>query len=672
MPFQIPAETASRLAAVHDDAVVIDFLARQRAWADDLDAAVVLAERALSAEPDQWQFLDHLAHLLTRRAESAHRHPDDQRRAAALAGRAVDQLHRRDGPTEQALGTLLRVLVLAGLSSKVLDSALPPPNGYASEQEAARPEVILAAAGAAASLNRAELADDLVNRLPDGIDKQYAVLLRETPSSNPEADRDRWSALLDRLDESRPERLVQAVMRLAGLGVDSSARLDALAAHGLIGPDVQALAQATAAAVRDLSSGLPALRVLSDTDNMAAARMTSLLVDAGRLDDAQAAAQTAYLRFGDPGFLVEAATFLMQLGRLADASAAAGEALTQSSLDAFGRRAAHRTLAQIAAREAQSTAGTEASTRSWRRAESHLTESITVEGLQPDPRDVWNLIRVQLNLGDPARASATWSSNNPEVTSKQEAELWGRVFITQPGDAAAYAQALDLADRFDDDPQLSGALLSAVVARTRDEGQEPATPADTRPEMPDSLRAKAFAALASHAERHGEASPFKIIQAPGGAEELLAKLTEIVRHDHAPLLDLIEMIRRSRAPQGVLATMLGHPYSFTLAQRGLGYYIAAASNDADETADEAAASAAHDRDVVVDISALLISSVLGEFDYARGLFRTLLSPTTSQHDINMGRSRITAGPLAADQCLTTPSGAPRFPAARTSPGTWPR
>ena len=166
--------------------------------------------------------------------------------------------------------------MLTGLSSKVLDFALLPPNGHASEQEAPRPEVILAAAGAAASLNRAELADDLVNRLPDGVDKQYAVLLREVPSGNLESDRNRWSALLNRLDESRPERLVQAVMRLAGLGVDRSARLDTLAATGMIGPDVQALAQATAAAVRDLSTGLPALRVLFGTDNMAAARMTSL------------------------------------------------------------------------------------------------------------------------------------------------------------------------------------------------------------------------------------------------------------------------------------------------------------------------------------------------------------------------------------------------------------
>jgi hypothetical protein len=639
-PVQIPAPTASRLAAIGDDAVVIDFLARQRARAYDLDAAVRLAEKAMSVAPDEWQLLDHLAHLLTLRSVSVRRRPDDQKRAAELAERAVDQLHRWDGPTGQALRTLLRVLVLAGSSSKVLDRTLPPPNGHASGQEAARPEVILAAARAAVSLGRPDLADDLVNSLPDGIDKQFAVLLREVPSGNLESDRARWTAMLDVLDESRPEQLVQAVMHLADLGVDRSYRLDTLVRTSMIASDVQALAQAIAGAVRDLTAGLPTLRVLSDTDDTAAAKMTSLLAAAGRLDDAQAVAQAAYSRFGDPGFLVEAAAFLMQLGRPGDASAAASEALAQSGLGAFGRRRTHRVLARIAVQDAESTAGTEASTRSWRRAESHFTECTGEDGLRADPRDVWNLIHVQLNLGDPERAAATFSSHNPEVTSKYEAELWARVFVTQPGDAAAYSQALDLADRFDDDPRFSGALLSAVIGKTRDEGQKPATPADTRPEMANDLRARAFAALGSHAERHGDASPIKIIKAPGGAEELLAKMTEIVRQDHAPLLDLIEMISQGRAPLGVLSTMLGHPYSFVLAQRGIGYLIAAASDDADEAADESAAVAARDADVVVDISALLISSVLSEFDYARGLFRTLLSPTASRDDITAGRSRM--------------------------------
>jgi len=551
-PVEIPAEVTSRLAAVDDDTLVIDFLARQRAQANDLDAAVSLAEKALAVEPDEWQLLDHLAHVLTHRSMSVHRYPDDQKRAAELAERTVDQLHQWDGPTAQALRTLLRVLILTGSASKVLDRALPPPNGRASGPEAARPEVISAAAAAAQALGRAELADDLISTLPDGIDKQFAVLLREVPSGDLESDRARWAALLEDLDETRPEQLVQAVMHLADLGVDRSPRLATLVETSMIAPDVQALAQATALAVRDLPSGLPALRVLSDTDDMAAAKVTSLLADADLLDDAQAAAQAAYSRFGDPRFLVEAAAFSMQLGRTGDASAAAGDALAHSGLDAFGRRTAHRILAQIAVKDAESTVGTEASTRSWRRAESHFIECASTDyGLRADPHDVWNLIHVQLNLGDHVRAAATLSSHNPEVGSKYEAELWARVFVTQVSDAASFAQALDLADRFDDDPKFSGALLSAIISMTRDEGQEPATPADTRPGLASDLRARAFAALASHAARHGDASPFKVIQASGGPEELLAKMTEIVRQDHGPLLDLLEMIRQGRAPGAI-------------------------------------------------------------------------------------------------------------------------
>lgn len=256
-PVQIPAEAASHLAAVHDDAVVLDFLARQRVQANDLDAAVSLAEKALAIEPDEWQLLDHLAHVLTRRSMSVHRRPDDQKRATDLAERAVDQLHEWDGPTGQALPTLLRVLMLAGAASKVLDRTLPPPNGRASGPEAARPEVISAAAEAALALGRAELSATLINSMPDSIDKRFAMLRRDTPSGNLESDRAEWATLLDILDETRPEELVQAVMHLADLGVDRATRLDTLAETSMIEPGVQALARATAAAVRDLPTMPP-------------------------------------------------------------------------------------------------------------------------------------------------------------------------------------------------------------------------------------------------------------------------------------------------------------------------------------------------------------------------------------------------------------------------------
>jgi hypothetical protein len=98
------------------------------------------------------------------------------------------------------------------------------------------------------------------------------------------------------------------------------------------------------------------------------------------------------------------------------------------------------------------------------------------DGLPANRRDVWNLIGVQMKLGDPGRAHATLLAHDPEIRSKQDAFLYAAVVETQPETPEVFARMLDLADRFADDPQFSGMLLSAVVARTRDEGQDPATP----------------------------------------------------------------------------------------------------------------------------------------------------------------------------------------------------
>jgi tetratricopeptide (TPR) repeat protein len=327
---------------------VAAFLSAQQALAGDLNTAVNLAEKALALDPDGWQYLSSVAHLLTRRSRSPQRGPGDEERAIAFAERAVDQLHRWNGPSEEALRVLLQALTPAGAFSRVLDRALPPPGGRASDREAATAEVIAAAAAAARALDRAELADSLIGSLPDGIDKRFALLRHNTPGHDRDAARDEWAALLDQLDETRPEQLAQAVMRLADLGVDSSARLDTLVQAGMITPQVKELARATAAAARDLSSGLPALRILTDADDMAATKMIDLLIAAGQLDDAQVAALSAYSRFGEPAFLVQAAELLQRLGLYGEAQEAASEAVGQSGLDAVSRQAAHWVLAATA------------------------------------------------------------------------------------------------------------------------------------------------------------------------------------------------------------------------------------------------------------------------------------------------------------------------------------
>jgi hypothetical protein len=182
--------------------------------------------------------------------------------------------------------------------------------------------------------------------------------------------------LLDQLDETRPEQLAQAVMRLADLGLDSSARLDPLVQAGMITPRVKELARATAAAVRDHSSTLPVLRTLADANDTAATKLIDLLIAGGQLDDAQAAALSAYSRFGEPAFLVQAAELMMKLGLDGEAQQAASEGVGQSALDAVSQQAAHWVLAAMAITAAEAAESTVTAMQSWRRAEHHLAECV--------------------------------------------------------------------------------------------------------------------------------------------------------------------------------------------------------------------------------------------------------------------------------------------------------
>ena len=194
------------------------------------------------------------------------------------------------------------------------------------------------------------------------------------PSGDLESDRARWTALLDVLDESRAEQLVQAVMRLADLGVDRSPRLDSLVEASMIAPDVQALAAAIAAAVATSPRACRRCGSFPTPTIWRRPRWRVFLPTPGCLMTPRPPRRLRTLRFGDPGFLVEAAVFLMQLGRPGDASAAASDALGPVQPGRVRPTDGPPHPGPDRRQDAESTAGTEASTRSWRRAESHFTE----------------------------------------------------------------------------------------------------------------------------------------------------------------------------------------------------------------------------------------------------------------------------------------------------------
>jgi tetratricopeptide (TPR) repeat protein len=634
-PIALAPAIESQLSAIEDDDMVVAFMARRAQHAGDVESAVALAEKALDLDPEAAGYMDLLAEALMRRAHSAHARQGDRDRGIRLAEAAIDQLHQWAGPTEVPLHTLLRSLIISGRFGEALNRSLAAPDGQALADEALRPEVQTIAAIAASALERADLADKVLKSMSPGLDRDV-LSLRLNPPTDGQAEP--WLDLLDRLDDTRPEALLQVVLRLSDLGVDHSGRLDSMVERGIVPASTRASAAAVAAAVADLDAGLPGLRVLAETDEMAAGKLVMLLADAGRFEDAEVASDLAHSRYRNVEFAVQRARLLRHLARGAEATIVATDALSDSSLDPLNRRIANGLLARLALDDAVGSSGTVV-LELLRRAERHLVECVdSSEELKPDNDDVWLLADVQRRLGNDADSYGTVARFDLPIQTADQARLWLSVLARQTTlPVRHYSRMLDLADQFADDAQLSGAMLGMVISRTRDEEDEPATVVDARATLPGEQRASAFASLQAHIDRHGDASPFRVLHAPS-TEELIALMTEFMRRNPEPLVVATELVRQARVPLGLLAAASSKPYASLLALRPLGYYLATSSVEEHASDDEEAAATAPGGDVVVDASALLVATLLNEYDRMRPSFRSLMMPTASRDDISRARA----------------------------------
>jgi len=615
---------------------VLSFRATSAIRAGELDAGAELLEAALVIAPDSVGLMIALAQCLARRARTASARLTDQESSIRWAAKALDQLHEWNGPTEAALTTLLQALLASGRLAGALDRSLSSPDGRATPEEARRPTVQTTAAVAAYALGRPELSANIIDAMPNGLDRDLARA-RTQRSANEDEQRSAWLSLLDQLDECRPEALLLTVMRLGELGIDKSDRLNGLVARNIVPAPMQALAAASAAAAHELDKTIPQLRLLAEADETSALRLVTLLMGAERYEDAEAAATAALTRFRTVELAILRVEAVDHLGRQPEVETLLSAVLQEPTLDPLNRQVASRRLAQALMRRAV-LADEPDRTKLWERFERLMTDCVVSEGAPAHDQDVWRLTDAKLHLGKDDEAYSLLNRHDLVVDTVGEARLWASVVLCRPSPTAdEYTRALDLADQFAEDAQLSASLITAVVTRTRDAEDEPASPADRRLVLDASVRARAFEMLQAHVSMHGQATPIQVLTGET-PEALIAQMTDFMRQDNRPLIEVVEMVRQGRLPLGFLALMAHRPYSATLAERPLGYLLSSAALEEDDTADEEAALAATGKDVVVDLSTLLVATEVGEYDKLRGTFRTLFMPTVSHADIVKGRS----------------------------------
>lgn len=636
-------------AGIGADGTAQSFLAEQAFRARDFATASRHAERALAIEPDGTEEMVRAARIYARRSLTADAQADDLARAVDLLSAAVEQRRQWAGSTLELLRELARVLLLRGEHDVMLRWLLPPPYGTASSKEANDPKLLRYALTAAHANGASEITASVMAQMSGGPGDQLVQVrlgLLELPE--PEL-QDLWTDELARAETEQDwEAITQSVYRLASLGVDATEHLAPLMRDGFLPLGTERLPQALVILRSRPEEGLALLRSLAASDVNAAEELIHELVSNKRIDDAAAACTAAFERFLISRFLTWRAMLLFDHKRDNRAQQALRDAMQVEEGPSERLQMANR-LAHL-----EATAGR------FPQAEAIL--SAALEYQKPPPTSLlWSLVEVQLAGTTPSRAAGTISRHQPQCRTADDARLWATAMFTVPWDDAIASEAISLAARFSDDPQLATSLLTHLVMATRGtaQGGEPApgesleepsndhetAPLDDRPAVPGELHRRAFEALNDLVETHGPATGVQVFRS-SSTEEMMQQVTEVVRNSTSPdQAVLYRQIAQGIMPLGMVALNAGKPYTAALVQRAAGQLVAVAVDDTEHQDEADVAAAARDGQVVVDLSTVLLLSQLSDADVIAGQVTGMIQPRSARDD--MLRAAVDAQSLAA-------------------------
>jgi tetratricopeptide (TPR) repeat protein len=650
-PFHIPYDLDLDSKRAATEPTIQEFLALQARRLRNESEAIRRYGRALELRPDSSGYMIALAESFSRRAITPDAQDEDIGQVKKLSLRALEQRRRWDGDSIPALIMLLKSFALQGDYEQILKYGRPLPDGEATAEEARDIEVAGKVLFAAKMLDSEAIVAETLDSLrdQDGVD---ALRLEFTADglSDPEKIAAWRESLARSIETDNYELILASVTRLAFLGVDATDALDDLIERGIVDHARKDVASALVHAAVDFEAALPRLRSLADNDPGAADVLISRLVQSGDLVRADEACVRAYQRMRIPDFLISRVSILRRAGRVDEAEGVAVRVIADPSLAGLQRARLFNFLAEAASDR-----------EDWSLAESYLRSGLELLE-SSDSGALWNMVRMQLNQREEAKASGTILRYRLEPRDASDAESWLRALVTRTWDNSLVEWALALANRFSDDVALSSALLGHIVFLTRSvEESDRSTPrrsvdgtgresvdadtGDARTVVNPELRKQAFAALTEHAERHGAASPIRLVSS--SPDELISQVeNEFASRDTSHLREIVDAVSSGRAPAGLISAKTGRSYAVTVLQSALGLSVASAFSDEVNEAEISTAHAAFGGTVVTEASALILSSSVEDIVSIRGHFSAIVLATPSRDDIT--RATVEARGLTAN------------------------
>lgn len=403
------------------------------------------------------------------------------------------------------------------------------------------------------------------------------------------------------------------------------------------------------------------LRELAKSDAIAGEFLIGLLQDADRHQDAADAAAMLYDVTGSEVYLLQRANCLIDAHAREDAIEAAQRAVTATSIRPIDRG---RLLTFIGAEAADA--------QDWPKAEMYLAQALDMFS-EPRSGDVWRVITCQLAQGRLKKAAKLIAKYRPEVRNKEDAKLWLRAHATLRWDERTAMDAFALAERFDDEPELSTALLSHIVFITHgvsndeagtegdahDGDSNSASSIDAEPEglggaeleelddaelerrralaqeaVPGELHRRAFQLMDELVKRHGDRTGIRVLRGTdeGLAEQLIGQLKDQAESQYA-LRELVDQARESQIPLGFVAGVFHRGYTSTVVQRALGYLVASSAADDEHEAEVESARAALGQSVVVDVATVVTLTSFDEPGELTGHFAAPYVPAAAMVDL---------------------------------------
>lgn len=475
----------------------------------------------------------------------------DTERAKSYALRARNQRRVWGGDSAEAAVLGVQACHLSSDPTGAWSLTQMPPDGDATEKEAADPRITRHALLTAALTGRTEAAEKLLTSVQDPYAMAEARALLAPDGTPADEVRNLWLKAWE-AGNTDGDRLSVA-SQLASLGRGLPDLSDLASRHPEKVEEIKALHQATS------SSGdlIDALRAGASKSPLVATRLAEELRKVNDHQGAGDALRAAGETFSHPTLMSMAADSYYQAGDATTAARAANSALRLGGPEWAGRAEARSLLLQIAADEGD-----------WELATEEAKALLAVD--PTDQRAVWSLASCLVQRGqleDAWRAlTAGGSPTLPRDSS--EAIVWVNLHARFAPERGYVTQALQAVNPWRDRDDVLAACLMSLQIGLNQRGFNPTAEELSSLQETGEYFFKEFPE-SKHLRRYS-------IDEQGDPLQQIRPLLKEASNPNLP--ELLKQIRGGALPLGMLATATGTPYALTFALGGSGLFHAFAGN----------------------------------------------------------------------------------------------